>query len=110
MDWLLVLGTALATVFGSQGVAALYKYYSDKKLGIRAADSTGVTVHSEAADRLIQRLEVRLVEADRRLDRLDERLSTAEDKYQEAVAHINVLEHHIWNGKPPPPPARPKFA
>lgn len=110
MDWLLVIGTALATVFGSQGISALYKYRNDRKLGIRAADSTGVTVHSEASDRLIQRLEVRLVEADRRLDRLDDRLTSTEAKYQQAVAHINLLEHHIWNGKPPPPPTRPKFA
>ena len=21
--------------------------------------------------------------------------------------HIDVLEHHIWQGNPPPPPARP---
>lgn len=23
--------------------------------------------------------------------------------------HIDALEAHIWDGKPPPPPARPKF-
>jgi len=23
--------------------------------------------------------------------------------------HIDLLEHHIWNGKPPPPPPRPSM-
>lgn len=50
----------------------------------------------------------------RRIKSLEERVDSLEDRREkDAIVkralgdHIDVLEDHIWQRKPPPPPARP---
>jgi hypothetical protein len=38
--------------------------------------------------------------------RMEIRLGVFEKQREEDLQHIEDLEQHIWNGKPPPPPAR----
>ncbi|HEX9087190.1 MAG TPA: hypothetical protein VF867_06665 [Arthrobacter sp.] len=38
--------------------------------------------------------------------RMEIRLGIFEKQREEDLQHIEDLEQHIWNGKPPPPPAR----
>lgn len=53
-------------------------------------------------ERLIKRIERRGDRLERRLDHMEEWNATQGD-------HIDVLENHIWSGRPPPPPARPRY-
>lgn len=53
-------------------------------------------------DRLVDRLEGRSSRLEARLDHVEAWNVTQGD-------HIDVLENHIWLGKPPPPPPRPRY-
>lgn len=105
MDWITVIGSLVVALVG--GVATVLKVRADRSTGVRTADIAEDTARTSAQDRLIERLENRLV-------RVEDRLTAAEDgNIAKALIiraqgdHIDLLEDWIWKQKIPPPPQRP---
>ena len=105
MEWTIGIGSLLVGLIG--GVATMLKVHADRSTGVRTADIAEDTAKVTAQDRLIERLENRLV-------RVEDRLTAAEDgNLAKALIiraqgdHIDVLEDWIWKQKQPPPPQRP---
>lgn len=105
MDWIIGIGSLLVGLIG--GVATMLKVRADRSTGVRTADIAEDTARTSAQDRLIERLENRLV-------RVEDRLTAAEDgNIAKALIiraqgdHIDLLEDWIWKQKVPPPPQRP---
>ena len=95
MDWLppaisgafLVISTAV-TVWASRTTA--------KRATLAQQDSTVLDSWREFAHHITARVA-----------HLEESLETERGRRITLSDHVDVLEAHIWDGKPPPPPPRP---
>lgn len=63
----------------------------------------------EGFDRLTERLDAQLVRMSAQQERDRRRLDHVEAWNVTLGDHVDVLENHIWRGKPPPPPPRPRY-
>ena len=110
-QWVLVLG-AVATVATAAGV--LLRTWHDRRTGVSAhereakrdelADWAGfAAVYRQA---LRDEREASRAQS-KRIDELEARLEEKSRLIRAQGDHIDVLEHHIWQGLGPPPPPRP---
>lgn len=103
---------AVITVVGVIGAAAakdVVQMFHSRKAGVKNPDAQAQapetrreSTPADGWDRLIRGVERRAARLEKRLDRMEEWNTEQGD-------HIDVLENHIWTGKPPPPPPRPRY-
>lgn len=94
MDWTAIVGPGALVVLGSAASAVIVAVIGRRQ----AAEAT-------LPDHFMRELERLAAEDARKRERLD-----AVEAYLIVLGdHIDVLEAHIWQQLPPPPPARPRF-
>lgn len=101
------LFTSLVSLFVGGAGVAWFNAWQSRKSRIsgdeREARRDMVSDRDSLIDRLMQRVDA--LEAQRDEDEENKRALRADlAAYGD---HIDILEAHIWGGKPPPPPARP---
>lgn len=110
MDWLTPVAALMGGLLGGGGIAALLRIRHDKRIGVRSQELAEAQHHETAQDRLVQRLETRVVAMEKRIETLEAKRRDDQKVIRSQGDHIDQLEHHIWTRKPPPPPARPVTA
>lgn len=103
---------AVITVVGVIGAAAVkdvVQMFRSRRAGVTNPDAQAQAPEvkrepnlSDGWERLIRKMERRSARLEKRLDRMEEWNAEQGD-------HIDVLENHIWTGRPPPPPPRPRY-
>ena len=91
-------------VIGS-GITALVSW----RLNVRADERLARRDEWEEDHSLAGQLMSRVGQLETRLGVVESALDRAREDRIVLDDHIDVLEAHIWQGKPPPPPARPKL-
>lgn len=103
---------AVITVVGVIGAGAgkdIIQLLRSRKVGVTNPDAQAQAppakhepTPADGWERLIRKVERRSARLEKRLDRMEEWNAEQGD-------HIDLLENHIWTGKPPPPPPRPRY-
>ena len=104
--WQPVLTSLLSLFAGGGGVA----WYSARQSRLaRVSGDEREARHDMVADRdgFIDRLSDRLKAVEERLDETEADNTALRRHLTDYSDHIDVLEAHIWAGKPAPPPPRP---
>lgn len=112
------ISVALATgIFGTGGIAAFKKARDDKRLGVRAQESTEDDALAGRWQSLIETqttallapMAKRLAEVEAEVKRLDEAVKAERRKYWQAVGYIRTvlawIRGHNLSSKYPDPPA-----
>lgn len=77
------------------------------RLGVKGHEREARKVELDAGDKFTGRLIERVNALEGRVDELEEKRRKDARLIREQGDHIDVLENHIWQKLPPPPPARP---
>lgn len=94
-DVLTILGMPVSGTLGGWLVYRISKRRNAIEARRVAVEAAQVEVTASDSDR------ARIAHLEKRVDDLEEDRENDRD-------YIGVLKGHIWDGKPPPPPARPK--
>lgn len=104
----------VTAVLGSSVISSMITSGVSWRLGVRGDERAARTEEAAArrdtiADRddLISGLRQDVTELRGRVDTLEDKRRVDATLIRAQGDHIDTLEHHIWQGKPPPPPARP---
>lgn len=109
--WAEILPIAMSSLFSGSlvgGVAAWYNARQSKMARISGDERDARRDMITDRDTLLDRALTRGRELETRLDTLELRLDARDQLVEDLYDHINELENHIWTGKQPPPPPRPR--
>lgn len=103
---------AIITVVGVIGAGAgkdIVQLLRSRRAGVTNPDAQAHSPEIQVPPSPVGGFERLIEKIERRSDRLERRLDHMEEWNIIQGDHIDVLENHIWLGKPPPPPARPRY-
>lgn len=103
---------AVITVVGVIGAGAgkdIVQLLRSRKAGVTNPDAQAHAPEAKGTPGPLDGFERLIKQIERRSDRLERRLDRMEEWNVVQGDHIDLLENHIWTGKPPPPPPRPRY-
>lgn len=101
--------TSLLSLFAGGGGVAWYTARQSRLARVSGDEREARRDMVSDRDKFIDRLETRLGLVEERLDESETDNTALRGHLTDYSDHIDVLEAHIWAGKAPPPPARPKL-
>lgn len=101
--WVPVVLASLSSTVIAAVVTAVVTW----RLGVKGHEREARKVELDAGDKFTGRLIERVNALEGRVDELEEKRRKDARLIREQGDHIDVLENHIWQKLPPPPPARP---
>lgn len=106
LDWYQIATLVVAVLFGGQGIHSWLKQREARKGGLPPTE--GEAWKDYLTDYYQKELDVLRGNQSRELDSVKRENTRLRKQHELDAEHIDELEAHIWQGKPPPPPRRHK--